>query len=984
MRRGLMVMAGVAIVATVAFFALRPASTEDETTPQVAEPTFTPVSVLATAGDGLTLTGVVRDSAGTPVRGAQVFLAASSQQSLTQARCGVCNEPLLSCRAHETHRRVAAMLEAHEGSLTAALTAQSDEAGEFRFTHLAGTSFTVWAQAAGHGMGLRERAAPGENAEVSLPAPRVLSGQVASEGGGPLAAKVTIMSRRLADPIAVQADAQGHFTAEGLGEGPFYVAATAPGHVPAVMAQAEGGSHEVRLCLARARRLEVHLVSGGKPIDGVVRLQGWHLSREVHAKDGLAIIDGLYPDELIVSAFTKRLSSAPVSVPLKQLESSVTLQLEPGGTLAVTVIDEAGQPVAEPTLDLLTRGSELVVSRTLKTGELGVLGPLGVGDYQLRTSAPNFEPTTMPVTVTAKETSLEVTLSRGAIIAGRVIDEYGRPAPGVSVLLSPTSEVAVSDHDGHFHASVPSPGLYTLQAHHSDWGGGELKVTAPKTDVELHLEPKAGVEVTVLADGRRVEGASVMLYHSTGNYRSDRPSGADGVVLMRGLQPDTYKVVATHPEFLPSELQTLTLQEGPSAHSTVTLRQGAAVTGQVVDTDGAPVPQVLVSIGPRAAEPTTTDAQGNFRIGPLRPKGVYAVKVVQKGFESTTGSTLATAGGEKVRVVVKRQLVFHGRVLGEGQPLKSFRVSETEVTSSDGTFDLPLPATSGHVIVTVEAPGFDPLTDDRPNAPDLGVFDLKRAPQVKGLVRDEVTGPVADAVVTCDSCEQSVTTGPDGTFTIGRPALQHDFTLVAKKGRRSASKQVAQGTVDGLELVLKPAVKVTGTAYLANGQPAAGVEITGLQVERMEPVSAVTNADGTYSLEAPPGLNRLTLMTPESMTRSVEPMTTIIDLRDPQTTLDFGPAPGTASLGVVLKPQPGYALWLVRGEVTSVGDPPMELLHSAWAQLVYFPRTERVVFGGLAPGRYTVVWADFHAGSSGGPLLIPVSVPSAGDVSVVR
>jgi hypothetical protein len=112
-------------------------------------------------------------------------------------------------------------------------------------------------------------------------------------------------------------------------------------------------------------------------------------------------------------------------------------------------------------------------------------------------------------------------------------------------------------------------------------------------------------------------------------------------------------------------------------------------------------------------------------------------------------------------------------------------------------------------------------------------------------------------------------------------------------------------------------------------------------------------------------------------------LTTILELTQ-STTLDFGPSPAGATLGVLLKPTPGYALWLVRGDVRSVGDPPMELLHSAWAQMVYFPRTERVVFGGLAPGRYTVVWADFHAGSAGGPVIVPVDVPSSGDVSVVR
>jgi hypothetical protein len=87
---------------------------------------------------------------------------------------------------------------------------------------------------------------------------------------------------------------------------------------------------------------------------------------------------------------------------------------------------------------------------------------------------------------------------------------------------------------------------------------------------------------------------------------------------------------------------------------------------------------------------------------------------------------------------------------------------------------------------------------------------------------------------------------------------------------------------------------------------------------------------------------------------------------------------------VRIRPQRGHALWLVRGDLKDVGNPPLELLHSRYAQLVYQPLEERVVFGGLAPGRYTLVWASFHAESSAGPAVIPIDVPSQSEVSLVR
>ncbi|MEW6431078.1 MAG: carboxypeptidase regulatory-like domain-containing protein [Myxococcota bacterium] len=986
MRRWLLLLVSVAALAGGLAVWLWP---EDPPPAPVVEapaplPDFTPVDVRATGTQqGLTLTGTVRDPQGAPIAGAEVSLASSGQQSLTGARCGICEQPLLSCRAHETTRTVGSLLDAHQGELVAALTTTSDEQGRFRFEQLSGTSFTVWGRAPGFGEGVKERAAPGDPVELFLPAPRSIAGRLKDEAGRPVQGTVRAVSHRLARPVETTSDAEGRFEVRGLGEGPFYLLATAPGRLPAHRAQVEAGPEPVALTLLAPRRLEVRLVSQGKPIDGVVLLRGDHLTRELAAKGGFLGTDGLYPGELLVSAVSGELSAAPQEVALTGPVTQVTLTLERGGRLAVSVLDDADQPVVDPKLELVTRSGEIVHEKRLNTGELALLGPLAVGDYVLRATADGYEPGRLPVAVKPGETQVVVTMTKGTLITGRVIDEYGRPAPGVSVLITPTGDSVLADAEGRFKAPVPSPGLYALHAHHSDWGGGELEVTAPKTGVELQLEPKAGAEVTVTVDGRRVEGAHVVLLHAEGNYRSDRPSGADGVVLMRGLPPDTYTLVATHPDFLPSDRQTFTLADGQLLKVTAELKAGAAIEGQVVDTLGAPVPNVSVTMMPRGAEPGVTDANGKFSLRPLRPKAVYALRVSERGYDQVD-RVLATAGGEPAHIVVKRQPVFRGRVMADGQPLRSFRVDEHEVNSADGRFELPLPATEDRVIVTIEAPGYEPLMTDRPNTPDLGDFTLTRAPLVTGLVRDEGGGPAADAVVTCDSCEQSVLTGPDGRFALGKPPFQREFNVVAKKGRRTAIKTVTDGATQGLELTLRAGVKVTGTAWLSDGQPAAGVEIAGVNVDRSEPVSVVTNADGTFSLEASPGTWRFMMVVPGFQERAADPPALITEVSGTETRIDFGPAPTLGKLVVRVAPQPGFALWLVRGEVPALGDPPMELLRAKYAQLVYQPRIDTVVFGGLLPGRYTLIWARFHAQSAGGPVKVAVDVPGQAEVNLVR
>ncbi|MCA2978391.1 MAG: carboxypeptidase regulatory-like domain-containing protein [Myxococcaceae bacterium] len=931
---------------------------------------------------GLSLSGVVRAQDGRPLAGATVLLAAAEQPSLATVACHHCAAPVLACRASETALVVSEWLDGHLGHQAAAASTTSDEQGRFRFEQLLGLSFTVWGRASGYGVGVKDRAAPGDPVELFLPIERAVVGRLTDESGAPLVGVVRAVSRRLAEPVEVATDAEGRFRFTGLGEGPFYVVGRSYGWLPAALTDVQAGPEPVVLALVSPRTLEVRLVGNDqRPLPGRVRLGGDHLSRDVDAKDGLAVVTGLPPGVLLLSATSGVQAAAPQPVTLASPVTRVTLVLEEGGHLAVTVLDEQGQPVREPTVEVLTAGNERVVRHRLATGALALLGPLGTGDYLVRASAEGFMPAQVPARVSVGETPLEVTLSPGALLAGRVIDEYGRAAPGVSVLVSPLNESVTSGPDGRFSSTVPSPGLYTLAAHHSDWGGGEVKVTAPRGDVELQLEPRAGCEITVLAGGLRVEGASVVMFTPDGSFRSDRVSGADGVVPMRGMPPNTYTLIATHAAYLPSERQTVKVDEGPTVRVTAELQAGANVTGQVVDLTGAPVANVPVSVMPRGAEPAVTDASGAFSIGPLRAKGTYVVKATQRGLDQRERVT-ATAGGPSVKLVVSRQPTFRGRVLGDGRPLKRFRVDGHEVSSSDGTFELPLPVSDDRVVVNLEAPGFEPMVADRPSTPDLGTFELSRAPLVTGVVRDEGGGGVADAVVSCESCEQSVMSGPDGRFSLSRPPYQREFLLVAKKGRRTATRAVVGEAAQGLELTLRPAVRLTGTAWLVEGRPAAGVELSGLNVDRGEPVSVVTNADGTYALDVAPGAYRFSLTGPGLPRISADPVASIVELSGPTARLDFGPTPGTGQVAVAVSPQPGHALWLVRGEIARVGNPPLELLRATWAQLIYMPVVERVTFSGVPPGRYTLVWGPFHAESAAGSVVRAITVPGTAEVDL--
>ncbi|NOK12515.1 carboxypeptidase-like regulatory domain-containing protein, partial [Corallococcus exercitus] len=894
----------------------RPVSPVSASSIRQGMPAFNPVAVSSGAQEGLALTGRVLDGKGRPVADAEVSLAASAERTLADVRCDECGLALLACTAHETALHTRAFFEQQQGFLTARATVRTDAEGKFRFEHLAGVSFTVWARSAGLGVALRDRAAPGEAVELYLPPLRSITGTVVDDSGQARpGARVRAVSRKVPLPFEAVAGAGGAFTLSGLGEGPFYVLADAEGFQPAVAQQVEADSQPLRLKLTPSRTLEVRVTRDGAPAAATVRLRGDHLTREEHteAQGGPVRFNGLYPDEVVVTAEAPGFGSTPQTLTLSKRVTQVTLVLEAAGRLLVTVVDEDGQPVPNPQLLLRTVAGDLIRRDAVPTGALAELGPLAPGEYVLEGQAEGFTAAQLPARVAQGETPLELELAKATVIRGQVIDEYGRPAAGVSVLVQPTGEVVNAGEDGRFTAQVPMPGLYTLHAHHSEWGGGSVQATAPATDVTLSLEAKAGADVTVSSGGRRVEGADVVMWADPENiFRSDRPSGPDGVVPMRGLPPGTYQLMASHPEYLQSGPKSVTVQDGTKQQVTVELEPGAQLTGDVVDEDGQPVVGAAMSVSPRVTEPTQSDSSGHFEFRALRPDRSYAVEARHASYE-VMERPMGKPGGPPVRVKMRKRSTFRGRVVDDsGQPVRRFRVDEHDVNSPDGRFELPLSTAGDRLIVAVDATGYEPQVVDRPSAPpDMGDIVLVKAPSVSGRVRDASGGPVPDAVVTCDVCDGSVLSGPDGTFSLASPPFVPRFTVSARKGKVSGTQEVPRGSTAQVELTLKPATHLTGRVYLANGQPAAGAQVEGLNADRSETVSLITGADGRYSADLSPGSYRFVVGPRGGMG---EPAV-VVQVAGADMTLDLGPVPGTGSVTVLLQPERGKALWVVPGEV---------------------------------------------------------------------
>jgi hypothetical protein len=126
------------------------------------------------------------------------------------------------------------------------------------------------------------------------------------------------------------------------------------------------------------------------------------------------------------------------------------------------------------------------------------------------------------------------------------------------------------------------------------------------------------------------------------------------------------------------------------AQESQTNREGV-ISGRVVAADGQPLTSVSVmtlAVGKAptswASQPTTCDAEGNFKVTGLS-HGVYNLMAVAPGYISDPNQERKYRIGENVTLLMFRGGVITGRVTDEfGEPIVGVRVAAERVRDSDG------------------------------------------------------------------------------------------------------------------------------------------------------------------------------------------------------------------------------------------------------------------------------------------------------------
>lgn len=423
-------------------------------------------------------------------------------------------------------------------------------------------------------------------------------------------------------------------------------------------------------------------------------------------------------------------------------------------------------------------------------------------ENSLRTPAPEL------VRVTTKTERSDVNVVSGAMVHGRVLEPSGTPVPGAEVTLE---------------------GL--IMRRMQTGGDGFIPIE------EMLLFAINPLERDVKAD-------------DVGEFQ------------FVGLPQLDYRISAGADPWATAEV---VVNVPVDDEATLILAEAGILVGRVVDERGRGIAEAELSLSAEGGDrmrrwmdrrqptKTTTDADGNFRIPRLRP-GPYSLDVEAGGYQQVQERTQIEASAEEfLEVRLEAGGVLRGIVRGEnGDPIADVEVRARSATQERGGFrGRGGRRGGGRISVETDAQGvflFDTLAtgeyrldfrhDDwlpdevtaQTGDPRLEVT-LVQGESVTGRVVDQSGEAIADARVSVrgegrGARPRGGRSDAQGFFRVGGFRAQTQTLSVRARGFTNWESEIA-GTADLGDIVLAPAVIISGVVLDPDGAPLPGVRVRG-------------------------------------------------------------------------------------------------------------------------------------------------------------
>jgi hypothetical protein len=562
---------------------------------------------------------------------------------------------------------------------------------------------------------VRLGAGPFEPVELRLEAGANVAGRVIdrAEGTGLVAA---IELRPVGDdqvPRYARSGEDGSFLIEGVPNGRWIVDAFAPGYLSPGGVELDAGRGIPELALARGAAIEGRVLDGaGQPVAGAtLRALGTGTSPTEYS----AAID---QDHL--RRFSGR-TTAPVPA---ATGFGGDPQLIPRGELGVMV---GPIPPIPPPGAQIARSAAIVDPTIASAGLAGEPPPLPGdpardsvwvtgpdGRYRIRglpqgkvhviAAAPGFaEGRSRQVAISTGELigGVDVVLTAGAYLTGKVSDPRGVPIAGARIAARPEVGAALeafAGADGTYRMG-PLSGQIELVASAFGFIEARRRIAMPqgrgsvpdvhREDVVLEAADATLAGTLDDATGATVAGATIEVL---GMGRRAVVSG-DGTFELDMLPSGPMRVRVTHPDYPTDEFDVVASRTGE--RSRLRLALGGAVEGVLLDaTRGEPLAGTTITARglPRGMAETATDKDGRWTLGPLRV-GRWRIEVRLPGFRPFSRELdvpVSRAPGvssvRDVRIDLARGALLGGTVRDRrGQRIAGARVT---ARAADGSGDM--------------------------------------------------------------------------------------------------------------------------------------------------------------------------------------------------------------------------------------------------------------------------------------------------------
>jgi len=767
----------------------------------------------------------------------------------------------------------------------------TDGQGRFRFTTLAPDYYGISASAPGFRSASRERVGVG----LGTPTPELylylkpgvtIPGRVVDKEGKPIAkARVSVrpsggfpenLSDWTSGEFSVTTDEKGAFEVSGVPPSRVYLLEVshedyAAAWVDGVRATDGRRAPASTVTLDRGVTVEGTLLAGDDPFNGRIGVtvsydtpDTWPGDRREIRRGGAKVVakEGVFRIERLPTG-TATIELEPNGFAPVKKESVViepehgarlgTLTLERGTAIVGTVVDEAGNAVAEA--EVATQSLSMTggfVRRTCVTNDEGRFALAGLpadrayevtathADFS-RTSQKEVKPDGDPVTLTLR------TKGSGTVTGRVLAGDPPAPVTGLYVMAVPKGDSSpmgmmtalgmgvekrtLHTPDGRFTLENLSPGIYTFKINADGFVPARIEETElvpgrPLDLGEIRLYEGATVHGLVLDKSSKAPlgGAAILIEEGGGlagllkqmdpSQRAEALSGPDGRFTLSGIPPGPLTLRVEADRHAPTKT-TLEIQERvPVADVTIDVGPGGTIEGIVRDKAGLPLAGQMITattgFGASLRLITTTDEVGHYKLENVTPGDYMVVSMPMP----------SGRGGENAQAEMMSKMQMQSVKVEEGQ---------TSVLNypTGGAAAITLKGKVKRGGVPLESRVFFVKTDATNAVQDLASTQTDPTGQFE--VKLGSAGEYRAAIMPIDAKPGDV--GTSVTFTIpdGKPVVEQDLVL---------SESEVRGLVTDLD----------------TGDPIKGARVVAVQLDAGGEIderttstgSATTDEDGRY------------------------------------------------------------------------------------------------------------------------------------------